>query len=411
MEKLCVIGLGYVGLPLAVELAEKYSVIGYDIDAKRIQELQSGIDRTLEISTERLNASKLELTSKLEKVRDSNIFIITVPTPIDHEKKPDLSILLKATEDVGRVLKRGDLVIYESTVYPGCTEEDCVPVLEKVSGLKFNQDFFCGYSPERINPGDKTKTIRDIVKVTSGSTPEIANKVDALYASIVTAGTFKTSSIRIAEASKIVENTQRDINIAFVNELAMMFGEMGINTHEVLEAAGTKWNFMRVVPGLVGGQCIGVNPYYLSHKAKKHGHTPKLISVAREINDGMATHVASQVVKQMLKKGIAVKGAKVLILGVTFKPNCPDVRNSKVLDLITELKDYECEVEIYDPWITEENALMEFGLPLTTSSCVNSLVGYSAIVLAVSHHVFRQINFTGLNRSETIFYDIKNVFS
>ncbi|WP_408098752.1 nucleotide sugar dehydrogenase [Peredibacter sp. HCB2-198] len=411
MEKLCVIGLGYVGLPLAVELAEKYSVIGYDIDAKRIQELQSGIDRTLEISTERLNASKLELTSKLEKVRDSNIFIITVPTPIDHEKKPDLSILLKATEDVGRVLKRGDLVIYESTVYPGCTEEDCVPVLEKVSGLKFNQDFFCGYSPERINPGDKTKTIRDIVKVTSGSTPEIANKVDALYASIVTAGTFKTSSIRIAEASKIVENTQRDINIAFVNELAMMFGEMGINTHEVLEAAGTKWNFMRVVPGLVGGQCIGVNPYYLSHKAKKHGHTPKLISVAREINDGMATHVASQVVKQMLKKGIAVKGAKVLILGVTFKPNCPDVRNSKVLDLITELKDYECEVEIYDPWITEENALMEFGLPLTTLSCVNSLVGYSAIVLAVSHHVFRQINFTGLNRSETIFYDIKNVFS
>lgn len=407
MEKLCVIGLGYVGLPLAVEFAEKYPLVGYDIDQKRIEELQFGTDRTLEISSERLKVSKILFTSELESIRNSNIFIITVPTPIDGNRKPDLSILLRATESVGKVLNKGDLVIYESTVYPGCTEEDCVPVLEKVSGLKFNQDFFCGYSPERINPGDKTRTIRDIVKVTSGSTPEVANKVDALYSSIIRAGTFKANSIKVAEASKLVENTQRDINIAFVNELAIICEKMGLDAHEVLEAAGTKWNFMKVVPGLVGGQCIGVNPYYLSHMAQKHGYVPKLIPVAREINDGMGSYAASQVVKMMLRLGLQIQGAKVLVLGLTFKENCPDIRNSKVKELITELRDYECKVDIFDPWVSEENALVEFGLPLAAATCVNSLSSYSAIVLAVPHSNFRQLDLTGLNRSNTVLYDMK----
>ncbi|WPU65817.1 nucleotide sugar dehydrogenase [Peredibacter starrii] len=384
MEKLCVIGLGYVGLPLAVEFAEKYPVIGYDIDAKRIQELQAGVDRTLEITSERLKKNSIRYTSQLEKIGKCNIYIITVPTPIDRDKNPDLSILLKASEDVGRVLKQGDLVIYESTVYPGCTEEDCVPVLEKVSGLKFNQDFFCGYSPERINPGDKSKTIRDIVKVTSGSTPEVADRVDALYRSIINAGTHKTSSMRVAEASKVVENTQRDLNIAFANELAMMFEKMGINTHEVLKAAGTKWNFMKVVPGLVGGQCIGVNPYFLSHQAQKHGYTSKLIPMARAINDQMPAYVASQVIKQMIKKGIEVKGARILVLGITFKPNCPDVRNSKVLDLIRELEDYECVVEVYDPYFLEEDKKIIDNHILNVLN-EKSLLRYQIVVCATKH--------------------------
>ena len=386
MEKLCVIGLGYVGLPLAVEFAEKYSVVGYDIDVKRIQELSNGIDTTFEVSAERLSGSKIQLTSQLQSIKNCNIFIITVPTPITQNKKPDLAILLKASADVGKVLKKGDLVIYESTVYPGCTEEDCVPILENESGLKYNQDFFCGYSPERINPGDKLKTIKDIVKVTSGSTPEIADKVDALYSSIVSAGTFKTSSIRIAEASKIVENTQRDINIAFVNELTIMFDLMGINTQEVLKAAETKWNFMKVVPGLVGGQCIGVNPYYLSHQSQKYGYSPKLIPAAREINDGMATFLATKVIKNLAQREVPIKGAKVLILGGTFKANCSDVRNSKVKDLIYELREYGCEVEIYDPRASREDITREFGKILFN----NPQSFFDVIVLAVSHNGIKE---------------------
>lgn len=406
MNKIAIVGLGYVGLPLAVEFAEKYPVWGYDIDAKRTHELLSGLDRTLEISSDRLKSSTLKITSNTHEIKDCNVFIITVPTPVDADKKPDLSILFKATETVGKHLKRDDLVIFESTVYPGCTEEDCVPILEKTSGLKFNQDFFCGYSPERINPGDKTKTIRDIVKVTSGSTPEIANKVNELYASIISAGTFQAKSIKVAEASKVVENTQRDLNIAFVNELAMMFDHIGIDTKEVLEAAGTKWNFMKVVPGLVGGQCIGVNPYYLSYKAEKHGFAPKLIPIVREINDGMARYVASRVIKQMFQSGHAVRGSKVLILGLTFKANCPDVRNSKVKDLVTEFREYECELEYFDPWVREEEAIKLLGFPIKRWNQTD-LSDFAAVILAVRHqdHNFQEMQLG----KKTVFYDLSTL--
>lgn len=403
MNKIAIVGLGYVGLPLAVEFAEKYPVWGYDIDAKRVQELQSGVDRTLEISTERLKNSTLKITSNSREIKDCNVFIITVPTPVDVDKKPDLTILLKATEVVGKVLKRGDLVIFESTVYPGCTEEDCVPVLENTSGLKFNQDFYCGYSPERINPGDKTKTIKEIVKVTSGSTSEIADRVDTLYASIITAGTHKAPSIKVAEASKVVENTQRDLNIAFVNELAMMFDQMGIDTKEVLEAAGTKWNFMKVVPGLVGGQCIGVNPYYLFHKAEKHGYISRLIPVAREINDGMAAHVASRVIKKMIRKSHEIRRAKVLILGLTFKANCPDLRHSKVRDLVAEFREYECDVEVFDPRVGDQEISDLMGFPVNMWSQTH-LKHFAAVIMAVRHENFH-FNEKEL-AEETIFCDL-----
>ena len=406
MNKIAIIGLGYVGLPLAVEFAEKYPVWGYDIDTKRVQELQNGVDHTLEIPADRLKGSTLKITSNFHDIENCNVFIITVPTPIDIDKKPDLSILFKATETVGKHLKRDDLVIFESTVYPGCTEEDCVPILEKTSGLKFNQDFFCGYSPERINPGDKTKSIRDIVKVTSGSTPEIATRVNELYASIISAGTFLAKSIKVAEASKVVENTQRDLNIAFVNELAMMFDHMGIDTKEVLEAAGTKWNFMKVVPGLVGGQCIGVNPYYLSHKSEKHGYIPKLIPVVREINDRMATYVASRVIKQMIQNGHEVRGSKILVLGLTFKANCPDVRHSKVRDLITELREYGCDLELFDPLVGDEdvNELLGFPIKLWNQTDLNH---FAAVIIAVRHQDFNfQQNVLG---KKTVFYDLSSL--
>jgi len=402
--KISIIGLGYVGLPLAVEFGKKYDVLGFDINKERIAELENGYDRTLEVDEQNLKSSAgLKFSSNKEDLKSCDIFIVTVPTPVDEHKRPDLTPLIKASETVGSALKKGDIVIYESTVYPGCTEEDCVPVLEKVSGLKFNEDFFCGYSPERINPGDKEHTVTKILKVTSGSTPEIADKVDALYGSIITAGTHKASSIKVAEAAKVIENSQRDINIAFVNELAILFAKMGIDTLEVLKAAGTKWNFLPFKPGLVGGHCIGVDPYYLTFKAESLGYHPEVILSGRRINDNMGAYVAKEVIKLLIKKSHKVDGARVLVLGITFKENCPDIRNSRVIDVISELRDFGCEIDVYDPWADEAEVKHEYGLTLVGEPGSN----YEAVVLAVAHEKFRGLDVTSLKNPNGIIYDIK----
>lgn len=404
MEKIGIIGLGYVGLPLAVEFGKILEVIGFDINEARIAELRDGFDRTLEVDKQGLTAaSKLSFSSNIQDLRDANYFIITVPTPVDQYKKPDLTPLIKASETVGKSLKKGDVVIYESTVYPGCTEEDCVPILEKFSGLKFNVDFFCGYSPERINPGDKQHRLPTIKKVTSGSTSETAEKVDQLYKKIIKAGTHKASSIRVAEAAKVIENSQRDINIAFVNELALIFERMGIDTHEVLEAAGTKWNFLPYKPGLVGGHCIGVDPYYLTYKADSLGYYPQVILAGRRINDNMGIHIANRVIKLMTQNDLPVKNSKILVLGITFKENCPDIRNSRAIDVIRELQSFGADVEVYDPHADANEVNHEYGLSLIKE--LNKK--YSAIVLAVSHDQFKTLNWPLIRNSNTILYDVK----
>jgi UDP-N-acetyl-D-galactosamine dehydrogenase len=403
---IAVIGLGYVGFPLAVEFGKLYPTLGFDIDQGRIAELQRGFDRTQEVSVAQLAASvSLRFSSQTDDLKGCNTFIVTVPTPIDHFKKPDLSPLLKASEMIGRVLKKGDVVIYESTVYPGCTEEDCVPVLEKYSGLVFNQEFFCGYSPERINPGDKVNTLTKIKKVTSGSTPEVAEQVDALYRSIIQAGTHKASSIKVAEASKAIENAQRDVNISFVNELALIFDRMGIDTTEVLEAAGTKWNFLNFKPGLVGGHCIGVDPYYLLHKSESLGYYPQVILSGRRVNDNMGIFVANKLVKLMIQKGKKIGGARTLMLGITFKENCPDIRNSRVVDIYKELIDFGMEVDVYDPWANAEEVQKEHGISLLTTLGE----AYDAIVLTVAHGEFLELPFVKLKAKDGIIFDIKSV--
>lgn len=408
--KLAVVGLGYVGLPLAVEFGKKRSVIGFDISEKRINELQSFQDHTLEISTEELKLTKfLNYTSNPEALQDCNCFIVTVPTPIDKHKRPDLTSLLWASETIGKVLKPGDIVIYESTVYPGATENDCVPVLEKFSGLKFNQDFYAGYSPERINPGDKEHRITTIKKVTSGSTPEIADMVDSLYKEIITAGTHKTSSIMIAEAAKVIENTQRDLNIALINELAIIFNILGIDTEAVLKAAGTKWNFLPFRPGLVGGHCIGVDPYYLTHKAEAIGYHPEIILAGRRLNDNMGVYVVSQLIKAMAKKRIQVYGARVLVMGLAFKENCPDIRNTRVMDVLRELKEYDCEVDVYDPCVSADEAQYEYGINIIEKPQKGV---YDGIILAVAHTQFVNmgpIEIHALCKSLHIIYDLKYV--
>jgi len=407
-HKIAVIGLGYVGLPLAHAFSEKYDVVGFDIAQWRIDELNSGVDRTLELTEAQVKealAHGMKFTNVLDDIADCNVYIVTVPTPIDEHKRPDLTPLIKASESIGKVLKKDDIVIYESTVYPGATEEDCVPVLEKFSGLKFNEDFFCGYSPERINPGDKEHTVTKILKVTSGSTPEIGKKVDDLYASIITAGTHLAPSIRVAEAAKVIENSQRDINIAFVNELAIIFNKLGIDTEAVLEAAGTKWNFLPFRPGLVGGHCIGVDPYYLTHKAQEVGYNPEIILAGRRLNDNMGMYVANQVLKLLIHKEHKIAGAKVLVLGITFKENCPDIRNSRVIDVIQELQEFGTDVEVYDPWADPEEVKREYGLDLIDS--LNSK--YDAVVLAVAHDKFTGLNIEELkNGNDTVVYDIKS---
>jgi UDP-N-acetyl-D-galactosamine dehydrogenase len=410
-SKLAVIGLGYVGLPLAVEFGKQRAVIGFDIDTKRIEALKAGHDRTLEVSDDELaEASELRFSSTLSDIKGCNTYIVTVPTPIDDHKRPDLTPLIKASQTIGKVLKPGDVVIYESTVYPGATEEDCVPVLERVSGLKFNVDFFAGYSPERINPGDKTHRLTTITKVTSGSTPKVADFVNDLYASIVTAGTHKASSIRVAEAAKVIENTQRDLNIALINELAVIFNRMSIDTEAVLKAAGTKWNFLPFRPGLVGGHCIGVDPYYLTHKAEEIGYHPQIILAGRRLNDGMGAYVAGQLVKALLRKRIHVQGAHVLMMGLTFKENCPDLRNTRVVDVIAELQDYGVKVSVYDPWVNAEEAEYEYGI--TPISQPDTGV-YDGIVLAVAHQEFTEMGLPQirkLGREEHVLYDLKYVF-
>lgn len=408
---LAVIGLGYVGLPLAIEFGKKRSVVGFDIYQLRVDELKSGQDHTLEVSPAELSeASNLSFTTNLEDLRSCNCYIITVPTPIDKHKKPDLTPLIKASEAIGKVLKVGDLVIYESTVYPGATEEDCVPVLEKNSGLKFNKDFFAGYSPERINPGDKEHRLKSIKKVTSGSTPEIADLVDALYNEIITAGTHKAPSIRVAEAAKVIENTQRDINIALINELALIFNIMGIDTEAVLEAAGSKWNFLPFRPGLVGGHCIGVDPYYLTHKAQSVGYHPEIILAGRRLNDNMGAYVANQLIKAMIKRRMQIEGARVLVMGLTFKENCPDLRNTRVVDIVTELQDYNCRVDVYDPWVSVKEAEDEYGITPTKQPPQET---YDGIVLAVAHRQFKAMGVEAVRALGTqnhILYDLKYLF-
>jgi UDP-N-acetyl-D-galactosamine dehydrogenase len=412
-SKIAIIGLGYVGLPLAIEFGKKYKVLGFDIDNSRIEELSVGIDRTREADMESMlfamGLSKeggigLKFSSNTEDLNNYNIFIVTVPTPIDQFKAPDLKPLLKASEMLGKVIKKGDVVIYESTVYPGCTEEDCVPVLEKYSGLRFNNDFYCGYSPERINPGDKVNTLTKIKKVTSGSTPEIAEVIDVLYSSIIEAGTHKAPNIKVAEASKAIENAQRDVNISFVNELALIFDRIGIDTTDVIEAAGTKWNFLKYKPGLVGGHCIGVDPYYLAHKAESLGYHPQVILSGRRVNDNMGMFVANKVVKLMINKGHTIKGANVLILGFTFKENCPDVRNTKVIDIYNELSQFELNIDVYDPWADPEEVQQEYKLKL-----LPKLNGkkYDAVVIAVAHDHFSKIDFKGLKENNTVIFDTK----
>lgn len=402
-KKIAVIGLGYVGLPLAAEFGKQRSVIGFDINLKRIEELLNGIDITKEVSPQELNeASLLEFTSDVNAIKDATIYIVTVPTPIDIHKKPEFGPLIKASETVGSVLKPGDIVIYESTVYPGATEEVCVPILEENSGLRFNTDFYCGYSPERINPGDKEHRVSTIKKVTSGSTPEIAIEVDNLYAQIITAGTHKASSIKVAEAAKVIENTQRDLNIAFVNELSQIFHRIGIDTHEVLEAAGTKWNFLPFKPGLVGGHCIGVDPYYLTYKAESIGYNPQVILAGRRINDGMGSYVASRVMKLLNVAGRA-HNARILVLGITFKEDCPDIRNSKVVDVINELKEFGAIVDVYDPHAQKAEVQDEYQITLID----NPDNSYDAIVLAVKHRIFEELNWTKLKSKDTVVFDVK----
>lgn len=413
--KIAVIGLGYVGLPLARLFATKYPVIGFDINQHRINELNSGIDATLEVSEDLLKqvlvsqpsgANGLYCSCAIDDIRDCNIFIVTVPTPVDKNNRPDLTPLYKSSETVGKVLKKGDIVIYESTVYPGVTEEECIPVLERVSGLQFNTDFFAGYSPERINPGDKEHTVEKILKVTSGSTPEIGKRVNELYLSVITAGTHLAPSIKVAEAAKVIENSQRDINIAFVNELAKIFNLLEIDTHAVLEAAGTKWNFLPFKPGLVGGHCIGVDPYYLAQKAQEKGYHPEIILAGRRLNDSMGEYVASQVVKLMIKKGITINKAKLLMMGITFKENCPDVRNTKIVDVVRALEDYGIEVTIFDPWAKPEEVKHEYGL-----TTINDLPksAFDAIVLGVAHQEFTEIDFAALKTANSVVFDVKGV--
>jgi UDP-N-acetyl-D-galactosamine dehydrogenase len=408
--KIAVIGLGYVGLPLAVEFGKKYETIGFDISKWRIDELKNGHDRTLEINDEDLSSAlknnTLSFSYNLESIRECNVYIVTVPTPIDKNKRPDLTPLIKASESIGSVLKKDDIVIYESTVYPGATEEDCVPVLEKFSGLKFNEDFFCGYSPERINPGDKTHTVTNILKVTSGSTDAIAKEVDALYKTIIKAGTYLAPSIKVAEAAKVIENSQRDINVAFVNELAIIFNKLGIDTNAVLDAASTKWNFLPFRPGLVGGHCIGVDPYYLTHKAQEVGYNPEIILAGRRLNDNMGIYVANQVIKLMIKKGHRIEGSKILVLGITFKENCTDIRNTRVVDVIHELQEFGCAVDIYDPWVNAQEVKDEYNLSTLQFSDIN-LDAYEAIVLAVAHNEFKRLDLT--HTSNCVIYDIKSV--
>lgn len=413
-HKIAIIGLGYVGLPLAVEFAKKYPVIGFDINQKRVDELNQGKDFTLEVEDDLLRevlaSSKdfdqdgLFVTTNLDDLHVCNTFIVTVPTPTDKNNRPVLTPLYKASESVGKVLKKGDYVIYESTVYPGVTEDECVPVLEKMSGLKMNEDFFVGYSPERINPGDKEHTVSKILKVTSGSTPEAATIIDQLYNSVITAGTFKAASIKVAEAAKVIENSQRDINIAFVNELSKIFNRLGIDTHEVLEAAGTKWNFLPFKPGLVGGHCIGVDPYYLAQKAQEVGYHPEIILAGRRLNDSMGQHVATEVIKLMVKKDIPVKGSNILMLGITFKENCPDIRNTKAIDIYHELKTYDLNVDIYDPWASVEEVFHEYGIHSLTALPAKT---YDAVILAVSHKTFGSLSIEALKKSKSVVYDAK----
>ena len=404
--KIAIIGLGYVGLPLAHAFSFKYEVIGFDVAQWRIDELKNGTDRTLELSEAQVKEAienNMQFTNILDDIADCNVYIVTVPTPIDKNKRPDLSPLFKASESIGQVLKKDDIVIYESTVYPGATEEDCVPILEKFSNLKFNKDFFCGYSPERINPGDKEHTVTKILKVTAGSTPAIGKKVNDLYASVITAGTYLAPTIKVAEAAKVIENSQRDLNIAFVNELSIIFNKLDIDTNAVLEAASTKWNFLPFRPGLVGGHCIGVDPYYLTHKAQQVGHNPEIILAGRRINDNMGIYVANQVVKLMIKKGHKVDSAKVLVLGITFKENCPDIRNSKVIDVIQELKEFGCNVDVSDYWADKDEVKHEYNLDLTDDVDYQN---YNAVVLAVAHDQYKDIQ---INNDEQVVFDIKSI--
>lgn len=414
--KVAVIGLGYVGLPLAVLLAKKYPVAGFDIKKDRISQLLNGEDVTLEVDAETLREvivqdlsgeKGLLCSSDTTTIKDSTFYIITVPTPVDKNNRPDLTALYKASETVGKVLKKGDIVVYESTVYPGVTEEECVPVLERVSGLKFNEDFFAGYSPERINPGDKLHTVDKIIKVTSGSTPEAADKVDALYSSVITAGTHKATSIKVAEAAKVIENSQRDINIAFVNELSKIFNLLDIDTYAVLEAAGTKWNFLPFKPGLVGGHCIGVDPYYLAQKAQEVGYHPEIILAGRRLNDSMGDYVASQMIKKMIKGGVAVNGARILILGITFKENCPDVRNTKIVDVINALKEYGVAITLYDPWANPQEVLLEYGL-VSHSTLPEGT--FDAVFAGVAHNEFKNLDLKYVCEEVSVVYDFKKVF-
>ena len=421
--KIAVVGLGYVGLPLARLFATKYNVVGFDINERRIDELRQGKDLTLEVEDDILQAvlksennseNGLFVSNNLDDIRDCNYYVVTVPTPVDKNNRPDLTPLYKSSETVGKVLKKGDIVIYESTVYPGVTEEECIPVLERVSGLKFNVDFFAGYSPERINPGDKEHTVEKILKVTSGSTPEIGKKVDELYKSVIVAGTHLAPTIKVAEAAKVIENSQRDINIAFVNELAKIFNILDIDTHDVLEAAGTKWNFLPFKPGLVGGHCIGVDPYYLAQKAQEHGYHPEIILAGRRLNDSMGEYVASQVVKCMIKKGINVSGSELLMLGITFKENCPDVRNTKIVDVVKALEDYGIKVTIFDPWANPNEVEHEYKLKSVSDieqihKFANSQKGYDAIVLGVAHKEFLRLDLDVLKKENGVVYDVKGI--
>ena len=408
--KIAIIGLGYVGLPLAVEFGKKVPVVGFDISSKRIGELKNGQDHTLEVSPNELQqASQLTFTCDLEKLKECNFFIVTVPTPIDDYKQPDLTPLIKASTSIGQILKKGDIVVYESTVYPGATEEVCIPVLEKVSGLEFNTDFFAGYSPERINPGDKLHRVTNILKITSGSTPEVAEFIDEIYNLIIEAGTHKASTIKVAEAAKVIENTQRDVNIALINELALIFNRMGIDTEDVLKAAGTKWNFLPFRPGLVGGHCIGVDPYYLTHKAQSLGLHPEIILAARRLNDRMGEYVATQLIKEMVKQRIQVVGSKVLVMGLSFKENCPDIRNTKIIDMVKALKEYELDLDIYDPWADSREVEHEYGLTPITQLQNNH---YDAVILAVAHDEFKNmslVDFKELLKENYVLYDLKYI--
>lgn len=415
MTKICVIGLGYVGLPLAHAFSKKYPVVGFDINQKRIEELNNSEDSTLELSSEQLkevlpkynsslSTNYLSISSDIVDIQDCNVYIVTVPTPIDKDNKPDLTPLIKSSQTVGKVIKKEDIVIYESTVYPGVTEEVCVPILEEVSGLQFNKDFYCGYSPERINPGDKEHTVTKILKVTSGSTPDIGKKVDDLYASIITAGTHLAPTIKVAEAAKVIENTQRDVNIALINELALIFNTMNINTKDVIEAASTKWNFIKLLPGLVGGHCIGVDPYYLTYKAEELGYKPNLILGARQINNGMGKYIAERTIKLMIKKGLPIKDSNILVLGVTFKENCPDVRNTKVVDIINELYEYGCNVDVHDYWANKSEVEHEYGISLIEKYDLDK---YQGVILAVAHDEYKKLKI--VNNNTKVIFDVKSI--